>query len=388
MEREIAEKIYCSIPSSKRTQWVQLLKSNPGIPVSFLENLLQGYRYTHPAALSEVLLGLRNGLSVEDVSTFANPSFTANQMKEIRLGFENIEDRELVFIYLDPKYSEIKMKVCRELLEAGFEKEKVTIYLNTPEYSYNELLEVELGIRHGLSVKELSYYAKREYNCDQMRVLRRAFESGISFKEIHLVAKALFDPEQMEKIANAFIKDKLEIDMVALASRVCFDINQMEEILDGIKLGFSKEQIELYSDPKYSAHRMRIIKVILKEFPESDVLINLLLNSNLDSLRIKMIEEAIYKKYNAEIITFLVKNVDFDIDKLTMLINALDDGISFDTLTKICKYNKKCLPIIIDGLKCGIDISDIEEAEANNLIIEDYINAEIAKKLRSLIFGY
>ena len=388
MEREIAETIYCSIPSSKRTQWVQLLKSNPGIPVSFLENLLQGYRYTHPAALSEVLLGLKNGLSVDDVSTYANPSFTANQMKEIRLGFENIEDRELVFIYSDPKYSEIKMKVCRELLEVGFEKEKVTIYLNTPEYSYNELLEVELGIRHGLSVKELSYYAKREYNSDQMRVLRRAFESGISFKEIHLVAKALFDSEQMEKIANAFIKDKLEFDMVTLASRVCFDINQMEEILDGIKLGFSKEKLELYCSPKYSAHHMRIIKVILKEFPKSDILINLLLNSNLDSLRIKMIEEAIYKKYNVEIITFLVKNVDFDIDKLTMLINALDDGISFDNITKLCKYNKKCLPIIIDGLKCGIDISDIEEAEANNLIIEDYINAEIAKKLRSLLFGY
>ena len=388
MERELAETIYCSISSLNRTEWVELLRSNPNIPVHFMENLLQGYNHTHPAVLSEVLLGLKHGLSTDEVSIYASPDYSEEQMREIRLGIENIKDSELVKIYAHSSYSAIKMKVARDLLESGFEPEKVKIYVSTYEYSYPRLTEIELGIRHGLTTKQIAYYAKYEYTDDQMKVLRESFEGGLDFKEVHIFAKAKFESEQMSVIKKAILKDKLPLDFLQLASRVCFNINQMEEIIDGIKLGLTKDQIMLYCDSSYSAHHMRLIKEVIKSFPNDSELLESVMSHDISHIKIFMLENAIKDCYNANVLKFLSSHISIEDSKMQILFNAIEDGINLDDITAITEYSEKILPTIINGLKCGITVDEIKAAKETGLIVEDFIEAEIAKKLRTLLFSY
>ena len=67
--------------------------------------------------LKQITLGLKNGLTNEQVATYSDPQFRSMQMKEIRLGYENGLCDEQVKAYARHEVLEKVMKEMRLNLE-------------------------------------------------------------------------------------------------------------------------------------------------------------------------------------------------------------------------------------------------------------------------------
>ena len=386
MDREIAEKIYCSIPHKRRAEWVRLLTSYPELTSTFLDSLLRGYTFARTNVISEVITALDDGTNPDSMTLFIRPEFSESQIHEIRLGLKTLSESD-VKLYAKVEIPDWRMKIIRELLESGIETEKVEIYLNFNHNAYC-LKEVELAIRHNLDVKQIKYIAKPEYSGQQMKEIRLAFENGLSFKQVHFLAKAMFEPKEMRVLRETLEAGDIDLDLFEMVARLCFDAMQMKEIIDGIKLGFNKEQLSKFALPNLSIFQMQLIKqALLKGY--NDEIITLISNPTIPLVRINLIYNAIFL-YNmsAEKIEFIASNVFVEEDKMEILVDAMNFGVSLNDVKLISKYDIETLKSVVNAIKCGITLSSIFEVEEMHLDIIDYINAEIGKKLRNLLYNY
>ena len=68
--------------------------------------------------LAEIVKGLINRLTLEEISLYANPRFSLKQMKQIRLGLEDGLSIEQVKLYASPKFSYEQMETIRKALRS------------------------------------------------------------------------------------------------------------------------------------------------------------------------------------------------------------------------------------------------------------------------------
>lgn len=86
------------------------------------------------------------------------------------------------------------MEEIRTGFEHGLTVEQVSVYakpeLTAPSYNYgcdnrnNQMREIRLGLEHGISVEQAKVYANPEFKWPQMREVREGFESGLALEQI------------------------------------------------------------------------------------------------------------------------------------------------------------------------------------------------------------
>lgn len=163
----------------------------------------------------QVIYGLEDNLSEEQISVYAKPEFNAPQMYEIRTGLCKLSP-EQVNMYADPAYTNDQMS----MIKRGFS-------------SYN------------LSMEQVSMYAKREFNPSQMDAIISGFTSDLSIEQVSVFASPEFSSDQMFAIMDGF-EDELSLEQVKVIANPKLNDEQIQDIQDKFEEGFSINDINLY----------------------------------------------------------------------------------------------------------------------------------------------
>ena len=231
--------------------------------------------FTH-AQREQIKKGFESGLSYRQVQEYAKPQLSPKHMSRIiydfKLGF-SVEDiraiysgavfdshkrkkilkNNLMMLYAKsikaaPRKYEINVDVPVEQnlqdgqtdskkraekkrqIESGLRNKKVARgeqLFSDPALTVKQIIQIQVGLEHGLSLEQVEYYAKRKFSDLQMAQIRRGFEAGLSEVVIGLYAKT--------------------------------DLNnlQMMEIRKGLESGLSFEDVKEYAVRNLSAEDMR-----------------------------------------------------------------------------------------------------------------------------------
>lgn len=144
-------------------------------------------------------------------------------------------------------------------IESGFKKglsiEQISMYAKPEFYDY-QMNQICRGFKNGLSMEQVSVYAKPEFNSNQMKLIEDGFRNKLSMEQVKAYAKPEFDPNQMWEIENGLDEYKLSIEQVGTYAKPEFDFNQMFEIRRGFINGLSMEQVGMYAKPELSANQI------------------------------------------------------------------------------------------------------------------------------------
>lgn len=205
--------------------------------------------------MEQIRTGFESGLSVEQVGVYAKPEFNEYQMREIRCGFNEGLSIEQVSVYAKPEFICVQMSEIESGFKKGLSIEQISMYAKPEFYDY-QMNQICRGFKNGLSMEQVSVYAKPEFNSNQMKLIEDGFRNKLSMEQVKAYAKPEFDPNQMWEIENGLDEYKLSIEQVGTYAKPEFDFNQMFEIRRGFINGLSMEQVGMYAKPELSANQI------------------------------------------------------------------------------------------------------------------------------------
>lgn len=205
--------------------------------------------------MEQIRTGFESGLSVEQVGVYTKPEFNEYQMREIRCGFNEGLSIEQVSVYAKPEFTCVQMSEIESGFKKGLSIEQISMYAKPEFYDY-QMNQICRGFKNGLSMEQVSVYAKPEFNSNQMKLIEDGFRNKLSMEQVKAYAKPEFDPNQMWEIENGLDEYKLSIEQVGTYAKPEFDFNQMFEIRRGFINGLSMEQVGMYAKPELSANQI------------------------------------------------------------------------------------------------------------------------------------
>lgn len=205
--------------------------------------------------MEQIRTGFESGLSVEQVGVYAKPEFNEYQMREIRCGFNEGLSIEQVSVYAKPEFTCVQMSEIESGFKKGLSIEQISMYAKPEFYDY-QMNQICRGFKNGLSMEQVSVYAKPEFNTGQMRLIEDGFRNKLSMEQVKAYAKPEFDSNQMWEIENGLDEYKLSIEQVGTYAKPEFDFDQMFEIKRGFINGLSMEQVGMYAKPELSANQI------------------------------------------------------------------------------------------------------------------------------------
>lgn len=205
--------------------------------------------------MEQIRTGFESDLSVEQVGVYAKPEFNEYQMREIRCGFNEGLSIEQVSVYAKPEFTCVQMSEIESGFKKGLSIEQISMYAKPEFYDY-QMNQICRGFKNGLSMEQVSVYAKPEFNSNQMKLIEDGFRNKLSMEQVKAYAKPEFDPNQMWEIENGLDEYKLSIEQVGTYAKPEFDFNQMFEIRRGFINGLSMEQVGMYAKPELSANQI------------------------------------------------------------------------------------------------------------------------------------
>lgn len=205
--------------------------------------------------MEQIRTGFESVLSVEQVGVYAKPEFNEYQMREIRCGFNEGLSIEQVSVYAKPEFTCVQMSEIESGFKKGLSIEQISMYAKPEFYDY-QMNQICRGFKNGLSMEQVSVYAKPEFNSNQMKLIEDGFRNKLSMEQVKAYAKPEFDPNQMWEIENGLDEYKLSIEQVGTYAKPEFDFNQMFEIRRGFINGLSMEQVGMYAKPELSANQI------------------------------------------------------------------------------------------------------------------------------------
>lgn len=205
--------------------------------------------------MEQIRTGFESGLSVEQVGVYAKPEFNEYQMREIRCGFNEGLSIEQVSVYAKPEFTCVQMSEIESGFKKGLSIEQISMYAKPEFYDY-QMNQICRGFKNGLSMEQVSVYAKPEFNSNQMKLIEDGFRNKLLMEQVKAYAKPEFDPNQMWEIENGLDEYKLSIEQVGTYAKPEFDFNQMFEIRRGFINGLSMEQVGMYAKPELSANQI------------------------------------------------------------------------------------------------------------------------------------
>lgn len=205
--------------------------------------------------MEQIRTGFESGLSVEQVGVYAKPEFNEYQMREIRCGFNEGLSIEQVSVYAKPEFTCVQMSEIESGFKKGLSIEQISMYAKPEFYDY-QMNQICRGFKNGLSMEQVSVYAKPEFNTGQMRLIEDGFRNKLSMEQVKAYAKPEFDSNQMWEIENGLDEYKLSIEQVGTYAKPEFDFDQMFEIRRGFINGLSMEQVGMYAKPELSANQI------------------------------------------------------------------------------------------------------------------------------------
>lgn len=192
----------------------------------------------------QVIYGLDDNLSEEQISVYAKPEFNASQMYEIRTGLYKLSP-EQVNMYADPAYTDDQMSMIKQGFSSyNLSMEQVSMYAKR-EFSPSQMDAIISGFARDLSIEQVSVFASPEFSSGQMFMIMDGFEDELSLEQVKVIANSKLDDGQMYEIKRGF-NDGLSIEQVSTYANPKLNYEQMQDIQDKFEEGFSINDINSY----------------------------------------------------------------------------------------------------------------------------------------------
>lgn len=151
----------------------------------------------------QVIYGLEDNLSEEQISVYAKPEFNVPQMYEIRTGLCKLSP-EQVNMYTDPAYTNDQMSMIKQGFSSyNLSIEQVSMYAKQ-EFSPSQMDAIISGFTRDLSIEQVSVFASPEFSSDQMFAIMDGFEDELSLEQVKVIANSKLNDEQMQDIQDKF----------------------------------------------------------------------------------------------------------------------------------------------------------------------------------------
>lgn len=237
------------------------------------------------AQIEQVIAGFEDGLSCDDVETYADHIFDSMQMFWIRYGLAKWNS-DMVMLYAQPSYSAEQMREIVLCYERGIGVSNVGEYF-TPDIPAKLMAKrrysLMMGNENGPFTKTL-FETKRplitempepppvkkepEFTRDQTIIIDKARSAGFTVQQLSVLANPGFEPKQMEQIVWGFVHNDLSVDQVNVFAAPEFQYDQMAEIRKGITHGIPMERVRRYADSRFNARQMTHLRLAAAELSE------------------------------------------------------------------------------------------------------------------------
>lgn len=131
------------------------------------------------------------------------------------------------------------------------------------EYSREQVIELYLGVEHGLTVEKIELYANPVYSTNEMKARRLALEQGAAEADLLQCFSSAFSDSQKDIVIRAFLEG-LSLDEVRLIADYHFVPEKMEQALCGFVGGLTLKQVRQYYKAEHSALLMRNIRICME----------------------------------------------------------------------------------------------------------------------------
>ncbi len=297
--------------------------------------------------MEQIRTGFESGLSMEQVSVYAKPEFNEYQMREIRCGFNEGLSIEQVSVYAKPEFTCVQMSEIESGFKKGLSIEQISMYAKPEFYDY-QMNQICRGFKNGLSMEQVSVYAKPEFNSNQMRLIEDGFRNKLSMEQVKAYAKPEFDPNQMWEIENGLDEYKLSIEQVGTYAKPELGVLQMEELKDALRSGLSMEQVGMYAKPELSTNQIYAAMNGLRNGISTDK-INDIINSGMspEEMRDAMFNEV--KKDSIGVMVYMTTH------------KAIENYYSETDAFKFCRTETEAIDLIKER-----QLNDYQNQQNNN----------------------
>lgn len=314
----------------------------------------------------EIKNGLKNGLSMEQISVYAKPEFNEYQMREIRCGFNEGLSIEQVSVYAKPEFTCVQMSEIESGFKKGLSIEQISMYAKPEFYDY-QMNQICRGLKNGLSMEQVSVYAKPEFNSNQMKLIEDGFRNKLSMEQVKAYAKPEFDPNQMWEIENGLDEYKLSIEQVGTYAKPELGVLQMEELKDALRSGLSMEQVGMYAKPELSTNQIYAAMNGLRNGISTDK-INDIINSGMspEEMRDAMFNEV--KKDSIGVMVYMTTH------------KAIENYYSETDAFKFCRTEAEAIDLIKER-----QLNDYQNQQNNNYSYSYKVidkNGDLSKAIR------
>lgn len=219
-----------------------------------------GYTIGYPSQLTQVRLGIQNGLSDEQIRTFAKRNLSPKQMEKLRLLCESGMSCKLVELLANPRYSVEIMGLIEQVFLDGYCAPTTAVKLITnPYFSFSQSEKIACHILSRLPSEKIKFYAKPEFTPEQMQAIFLGFANELSVEQVSLYAKPEFNDKQMYEIARGLLDMPRSIEKIQLYARPEYNACQMAVIRKGLERRLPKEHLMLYAKPDFTFEQMEEI---------------------------------------------------------------------------------------------------------------------------------
>lgn len=316
--------------------------------------------------MEQIRTGFESGLSVEQVSVYAKPEFNEYQMREIRCGFNEGLSIEQVSVYAKPEFTCVQMSEIESGFKKGLSIEQISMYAKPEFYDY-QMNQICRGFKNGLSMEQVSVYAKPEFNSNQMKLIEDGFRNKLSMEQVKAYAKPEFDPNQMWEIENGLDEYKLSIEQVGTYAKPELGVLQMEELKDALRSGLSMEQVGMYAKPELSTNQIYAAMNGLRNGISTDK-INDIINSGMspEEMRDAMFNEV--KKDSIGVMVYMTTH------------KAIENYYSETDAFKFCRTETEAIDLIKER-----QLNDYQNQQNNNYSYSYKVigkNGDLSKAIR------
>lgn len=316
--------------------------------------------------MEQIRTGFESGLSVEQVGVYAKPEFNEYQMREIRCGFNEGLSIEQVSVYAKPEFTCVQMSEIESGFKKGLSIEQISMYAKPEFYDY-QMNQICRGFKNGLSMEQVSVYAKPEFNSNQMKLIEDGFRNKLSMEQVKAYAKPEFDPNQMWEIENGLDEYKLSIEQVGTYAKPELGVLQMEELKDALRSGLSMEQVGMYAKPELSTNQIYAAMNGLRNGISTDK-INDIINSGMSPEEMR---DAMFNEVKKDSIGVMVYMTTY---------KAIENYYSETDAFKFCRTETEAIDLIKER-----QLNDYQNQQNNNYSYSYKVigkNGDLSKAIR------
>jgi len=182
--------------------------------------------------LYEILFASYEVSDVKKLLLLVNQDVDARKLEVIRLALRDLDEEQIKFALgfaLRKDFDELQLRQILLGLKQGLTKEQVSVYAKS-EFDYSQMSEIRIGFVRGFGVQKIQEYANHEYTRLQMRAIRAGWllgwEKAKSLEVIdamsllafaHVAYQVLFNEELLDfdedgRLDKVFASQMLEFD--------------------------------------------------------------------------------------------------------------------------------------------------------------------------------